>query len=280
MSIDWLTVAAQLVNFLVLVWLLKRFLYRPILDGIDAREQEIAERMSEASRIKEDAKSTVADYHQQLQSLQQDRTTTLEQARQEAREDRDALLNETRERIRQEQAAAKHQQRRQAEEYINHLHQMSAQAILQVVNKALADLSDETLEERLVLHALSSLHQQLPQATGDMATPDTVNQTVELTLTTRNPMDEAARDRIRTSATTLWPDCSIHFREDEQQAAGALVQFGSSQVEWTVDAYVNELEVQLQKQLEAEADSAPRNTDPQSTQKTQEPGQASEDRQS
>ena len=36
MSIDWITVAAQIVNFLVLVWLLKRFLYRPILNGIDA----------------------------------------------------------------------------------------------------------------------------------------------------------------------------------------------------------------------------------------------------
>ena len=42
MTIDWITVAAQIANFLVLVWLLRRFLYRPILDGIDAREAEIA----------------------------------------------------------------------------------------------------------------------------------------------------------------------------------------------------------------------------------------------
>ena len=48
MSIDWITVAAQIANFLVLVWLLKRFLYRPILDGIDAREGEISHRMQEA----------------------------------------------------------------------------------------------------------------------------------------------------------------------------------------------------------------------------------------
>ena len=52
MSIDWITVAAQIVNFLILVWLLKRFLYRPILDGIDAREREIAERMAEADKIR------------------------------------------------------------------------------------------------------------------------------------------------------------------------------------------------------------------------------------
>jgi F-type H+-transporting ATPase subunit b len=42
MLIDWFTVGAQALNFLILVWLLKRFLYKPILDAIDAREKRIA----------------------------------------------------------------------------------------------------------------------------------------------------------------------------------------------------------------------------------------------
>jgi large-conductance mechanosensitive channel len=37
--IDWFTVVAQVINFLILVWLLKHFLYQPILDAIDAREK-------------------------------------------------------------------------------------------------------------------------------------------------------------------------------------------------------------------------------------------------
>ena len=62
MSIDWITVAAQIANFLVLVWLLKRFLYRPILDGIDAREAEITERMTAATRAKDEAVAAEAAY--------------------------------------------------------------------------------------------------------------------------------------------------------------------------------------------------------------------------
>ena len=42
MLIDWFTVAAQALNFLILVWLMKRFLYKPILHAIDAREERIA----------------------------------------------------------------------------------------------------------------------------------------------------------------------------------------------------------------------------------------------
>ena len=52
MLIDWFTVVAQTVNFLVLVWLLKRFFYRPILNAIDAREQRIAAALAEADAKK------------------------------------------------------------------------------------------------------------------------------------------------------------------------------------------------------------------------------------
>ena len=38
MLIDWFTVGAQALNFVILVWLLKHFLYKPILNAIDVRE--------------------------------------------------------------------------------------------------------------------------------------------------------------------------------------------------------------------------------------------------
>ena len=48
MLIDWFTVGAQAVNFIILVWLLKRFLYKPILNAIDAREKRIATELAAA----------------------------------------------------------------------------------------------------------------------------------------------------------------------------------------------------------------------------------------
>ncbi|MFD2234535.1 hypothetical protein [Phaeospirillum tilakii] len=53
MSLDWSTLALQTVNFLVLVWLLQRFLYRPVLAAIDRRRAaatEAAERAAAAER--------------------------------------------------------------------------------------------------------------------------------------------------------------------------------------------------------------------------------------
>ena len=49
MQIDWFTVVAQIVNFLILVWLLKKFLYGPIIRAMDDRERRIASRLEEAN---------------------------------------------------------------------------------------------------------------------------------------------------------------------------------------------------------------------------------------
>ena len=55
MTIDWFTVGAQTLNFLLLVWLLKRYLYGPILKAIDDRETQTAKVINQADAIKLDA---------------------------------------------------------------------------------------------------------------------------------------------------------------------------------------------------------------------------------
>ena len=57
MQIDWLTVAAQIVNFLVLVWLLQRFLYRPITTAMRRREERIETLLAEAREARETAEA-------------------------------------------------------------------------------------------------------------------------------------------------------------------------------------------------------------------------------
>ncbi len=55
MLIDWFTVGAQVLNFLILVWLLQHFLYKPILAAIDAREKRIADQFAGATAKQVDA---------------------------------------------------------------------------------------------------------------------------------------------------------------------------------------------------------------------------------
>ncbi len=77
MLIDWFTVGAQIVNFLILVWLLKRFLYARILSAIRTRESKIAARLAEAETAKKAAQEQLACYQAKLKDFEQHQESML-----------------------------------------------------------------------------------------------------------------------------------------------------------------------------------------------------------
>ena len=80
MPIDWFTVVAQAINFLILVWLLKRFLYKPILHAIDEREKGIAAQLAEAEAKKAEAQKERDDFQHKNEAFDQERAALLKKA--------------------------------------------------------------------------------------------------------------------------------------------------------------------------------------------------------
>ena len=95
MLIDWFTVAAQIVNFLILVWLLKHFLYKPILDAIDAREKRIAAELADADAKRADAGKERTDFENKNKAFDEQRSALLGKATDEAKTERERLIDET-----------------------------------------------------------------------------------------------------------------------------------------------------------------------------------------
>ena len=84
MTVDWITVSAQVVTFLILVWLLRRFLYRPVMDAMGRREARIGERLEEARVREQAAEREEHSYREQREALHRRREELLEQAKAEA----------------------------------------------------------------------------------------------------------------------------------------------------------------------------------------------------
>lgn len=247
MSIDWITVAAQIANFLVLVWLLKRFLYRPILDGIDAREAEISRRMAEAGLAQQQATAAEAQYRQQHADLLSSRDSQIAQALRESQTQRDKLLDEARARIEQEHQDWHLYLQREREKFAAHLQQAGAQTLLELTRKALRDLADESLEAAIVRHVgghLGSLADELAKAAGDTTTA---------TASTRETLPESAQQQLQADIKRLLPGMHLNFATDPQQAPGLVLRVGGAQVAWTVDSYTDELAGMLGDQLAAAA---------------------------
>src|ERR1700727_2967715 len=96
MLIDWFTAGAQALNFLILVWLLRRFLYKPILNAIDAREKRIDAELADAAAKKAEAKKECDDVQHKNDEFDQQRAALLSKATDEAKAERERLLDEAR----------------------------------------------------------------------------------------------------------------------------------------------------------------------------------------
>jgi F-type H+-transporting ATPase subunit b len=99
MLIDWFTVVAQVINFLVLVWLLKRFLYKPIVTAMDAREQKIASQLRDVERQKAEAENEAAKLRAAHNEFEQQKQDLLGQAKKEAEALRQQLRDDVRKEI-------------------------------------------------------------------------------------------------------------------------------------------------------------------------------------
>ncbi len=243
MSVDWITVAAQLVNFLVLVWLLKRFLYRPILRGIDAREAEIAERMSEASRSREKAEAAEARHNDEIASFRTSEAAMIDSQRQKAEAERDAILAEARARLEQERKDLEAHLSKEKRRYIAQLHRSGAASLVSLTGKALHDLADEALEERVVAHIARQL-KPLAVDLRKMADADT-----PAVVTTRNVLPDAAREKLVAEMKGLIPGQKLRFETDPKQATGLILRMGAVHVAWTVDSYIEGLDALLEEHL-------------------------------
>src|SRR5674476_773841 len=153
MLFDWFTVGAQTLNFLVLVWLMKRFLYKPILDAIDAREKRIALALLDAVLKQTAAQKERDEFHSKNAEFDQQRNDLLSHAKDEAKAERQRLLDEARQvadalRVKRQDALTSELQRLQRD-----IVRRSREEVFAIANKVLTDLAGTPLEQRMAVRA-------------------------------------------------------------------------------------------------------------------------------
>ena len=94
--IDWFTICAQALNFLILVLLLKRFLYKPILLALDAREKQIAASLADAEAKTADADKRRSEFQQKSDDFDRQRAALLAKATGDAKVEGERLMTEAR----------------------------------------------------------------------------------------------------------------------------------------------------------------------------------------
>jgi F-type H+-transporting ATPase subunit b len=249
MQIDWLTVGAQIVNFLILIYLLKRFLYQPVMNAMAKREQRIADRLTEARQREEEANQEKDEYQHKNREFEQQRQELFEQAKTQSEQQRQQLLEEARHAVEQTRSQWQQEMERERQNFYKAVSSQTAQAIVGGVRRVLADLADAKLEERIVhqfLQRLQSLdgqnRQRLVEATED--------NTREVLITTSFEPDETVRSRITQAVRQLMgQQTQVNFARSEELLSGIELNTGDHTLGWNMAEYLDEIKADLEKTL-------------------------------
>jgi F-type H+-transporting ATPase subunit b len=150
MLIDWFTVIAQVINFLILVWLLKRFLYRPILNAIDAREKRIAAKISDAEAKETEAQNQREQYQHKNEVFDRQRNAHMNEAIEAAKAERAQLLDAARQESDDLRARLQQAIRNEQNSLNEELSRRAREEVFAIASKVLSDLAGTSLEQRMM----------------------------------------------------------------------------------------------------------------------------------
>jgi F-type H+-transporting ATPase subunit b len=249
MLIDWFTVGAQALNFLVLVWLMKRFLYKPILHAIEEREKRIAAELADAGAKEAKAQKERDEFQHKNEEFDKQRAAILKKATDEVQAERQRLLDEARKAA--AALSAKRQETLRSEEQNLHeaISRRTQQEVFAIARKALKDLATTSLEERLGEVFTRRLREMDGQAKAGLAEalktasdPALVRSAFDLPAEQRAAIQQALNDTFST-------EIRIRFETAPELISGIELTTNGQKVAWSIADYLVSLEKGVEELL-------------------------------
>jgi len=235
MLIDWFTVVAQLLNFIILLWLMKRFLYKPILAAIDAREKLILAKLTDADAKKAEAQKQESEFQRKNEEFDQQRLELLNKAKDEAKTVSQRLVAEAK-KAADTMAANREEGFKNDIKNRNHsLSRRTQREVFAIAKKVLTDLADVSLEDRMCELLIRQLLGMDKQAFKSMKGPAIVRSAFELS--------SELRDKIQKALLEIFEvEMPIQFETTPDLVAGIEISTNGQRVAWSVAKYLVSLE--------------------------------------
>jgi F-type H+-transporting ATPase subunit b len=235
-EVDGFTVAAQLINFALLVWLLKKVLYAPVLAAMERRRARIEAAQEEARAARAEAERLASDYQQKLASLEalrEQRQAELHSELEVQRRERLQAISAEAETAREAWRQRLDQERSQQDAALRGAIQ---ERVLAVCRKALSDLADSDLESAMVRTLLARLRENPPDAATRQALATGCR------IVTRAPLVAPLQEEIRRGI-EAWAGESlpVRFEQTPDARAGLSLVLRDRRLGWSVDDYLDGL---------------------------------------
>ncbi len=252
MLIDWFTVIAQIFNFLVLVYLLKRFLYKPIIKAMDGRERRIAGRLEEADKREEEARQELEQYEQRNRELDSQRKQLVSQMKEDVEAQRKELVSQARHQVDAIRTNWYEALEREKESLLQDLRERTGKHTYAVARRALKDLANVELEQHIVrvfIERLRSLDKEEQRALKESVQKSKREVTV---ISAFEILKESSQEIVQVIREYLSDPVDLRFETSPEVICGIELRVQGRKIAWSVPDYLDGLETILAKVLGGE----------------------------
>jgi len=244
---DLFTFSAQIVNFIILVVLLRVFLYKRIIEAMDKREERIASRLQEAEERETSAREQEEELKTKNRELDEKRDELIAEARKEAEARREELLEKAESEVRKKKDEWLGAVEDDKKQMMSDIREVTARTLLDTVRSIVHDLAGAELEAQILHTFLSRLASASEEERDGLEGDLVIRSSFPLDDEQRGMAEEQLREVIRDSG-------SWTFETDEQMSFGIEISSQSVKISWTVDTYIDSLKDEMEKRLQEEAE--------------------------
>ncbi|MBR6411949.1 MAG: F0F1 ATP synthase subunit delta [Alphaproteobacteria bacterium] len=247
MGFSWVTFFAQIINLFLLVWLLKKFLYRPILSAIEKRQAYIEDKVKKADEAVKSAQKQEEKLNKQVRQWEKDKQKRLDELDTELeayrREERTAIEREARD-LRQKMQDALN---RESASMQLEIRDMMAGNFLNLSQKVLTDLSRLAPMEQAVTLFRKKVS-DLPKA-DVKSIRDVLKKKNQIIISSSAELTEKEQKSLSSFLKEQFGESAISYRVQPDLILGIEALIGETVLEWNLKSYLDHFEGNLNAAL-------------------------------
>lgn len=238
MELNWSTFLLEIINFLVLVWILKHFFYKPVLNVIAVRQADILGKLTDASQLEVAARLLETQYKNRLSEWENEKHLARQTLHDEINRERLRLLDEVQEAIEQEREKSKTQDQRRLQRLSDDAERKSLEQSASFVARLLSRLSSPELEVRIAQLVLEDL-ETIPDANIRLIRREWDQSENPIEICSVYPIDKTLQQEFEISlGKLLQRQLKLEFKQVPALISGIRITTGS----WLFEASIaNEL---------------------------------------
>jgi len=236
MEFDTTTFVLEIINFLILTWILQRLFYKPLLEIIAKRKQNIDQSLEEAKKLHDEAEELRRLYENRQQLWEQEKKAAKAEFNQQFEVDRSAQLEKLRSELEQERQKAKVTLTRQQEEFQQQAEKKALENGARFAGLLLQQTAGPEVENRLVKILIDELN-ALPEAAKISLQATDIKKPLLVKVTSAYPLTPDLMQQLEQKLSQLITrPMSFQYQQDTALIAGIRIEIGA----WVLHANVGQ----------------------------------------